>query len=75
MLFVNVRAHKDEDFIDLQLGEMVERHYELSRAYRLDRVGRYTVQAIYENQIELILDSVWKSRLESNVVSFTISYK
>jgi hypothetical protein len=73
MLLINIGAPKDNDFTELYPGEAIEKSYELNRAYQLDTVGIYSVQAVYENQNDPEHGIMaWKGRLESNVVSFNV---
>ncbi|MGA4578522.1 hypothetical protein [Limisphaera sp. VF-2] len=73
-MFVNVGAPRNADVIELQAGEAVEKQYELTRGYRLVRLGAYSVQAVYENLSawEEPGPKPWKGRLASNVVRITI---
>jgi hypothetical protein len=73
MLLINIGAPKDNDFTELYPGEAIEKSYEINRAYQLDTVGIYSVQAVYENQNDPEHGIMaWKGRLESNVVSFNV---
>lgn len=72
--YVNVVDLNSRHFVTLGSTEMIERTYpNLDDFYDFNEFGRYSIQAIYENQSDPPSGVVaWKGELASNVVYFSI---
>ena len=71
---VNVGLPKAKDFKDLAAGEIIVREYAIDQFYTLAGPGRYTVQAVYQNQSDPPDGrAAWQGELRSNLIAFEVA--
>lgn len=70
---VNIGDPADRHFAELAPGQSLAREYALERTYDVSSPGRYTIQALYQNQTDPSIGPAWKGELTSNVVAFDIA--
>ena len=70
---VNIGDPTDRHFVELGPGQSLEREYDLARTYDLTAPGRYTIQALYQNETDPSAGPAWKGELKSNIISFSIA--
>src|SRR6185503_15905038 len=72
--WVNVGLPKARDFRDLAAGEIIVREYAIDQFYALAGPGRYTVQAVYQNQSDPPDGrAAWQGELRSNLIAFEVA--
>lgn len=70
---INRGRPKADDFKQLMPGDTLVREYAIQRYFALKKPGKYSVQAVYQNQSDPGTGTeVWKGEIKSNVVSFTL---
>ncbi|HQX10612.1 MAG TPA: hypothetical protein PLG23_09270 [Thermoflexales bacterium] len=70
---VNIGDPADRHFAELGPGQSLAREYALARTYDVSTPGRYTIQALYQNQTDPSIGPAWKGELLSNTVAFEIA--
>lgn len=70
---INRGYPKPDDFKQLMPGETLVREYAIQEYFALNSPGKYSIQAVYQNQSDPGNGTeAWKGEIESNVVSFTL---
>ena len=70
---VNIGDPADRHFAELGPGQSLAREYALERTYDVSAPGRYTIQALYQNQTDPSIGPAWKGELTSNTVTFEVA--
>jgi len=70
---VNIGDPADRHFTELAPGQSLAREYALERTYDVSAPGRYTIQALYQNQTDPSIGPAWKGELMSNTIAFEVA--
>ena len=70
---VNIGDPADRHFAELGPGQSLAREYALERTYDVSAPGRYTIQALYQNQTDPSIGPAWKGELTSNTITFEVA--
>ena len=70
---VNIGDPADRHFAELGPGQSLAREYALERTYDVSAPGRYTIQALYQNQTDPSIGPAWKGELLSNTLAFEVA--
>jgi hypothetical protein len=70
---VNIGDPADRHFVELGSGQGLEREFDLARTYDVSGPGRYTIQALYQNQTDPSTGPAWKGELMSNTIAFEVA--